>query len=232
MLHKETVTAELFDVLEQLMELPVLSPFRLVGGTSLSLAIGHRMSEDIDLFTHETYGSVDFEEIEKQIRARFSFVSNSMDVFPEIRRMPNHTGVSLQVGQDEPRSVKVDIMNWSEPFFEQPETIEGIRSATIKDIALMKMETISKEGRKKDFWDMSAILEKHSLSSLLDLYAKHKPYYSVQEVKDGFVNFTKAEQMPDPICLNKKTWEDIKSDLKKKVQQLTLTPKKSRGLWP
>ena len=37
------------------MELEELNSFRLVGGTSLSLQIGHRMSVDIDLFTDAVY---------------------------------------------------------------------------------------------------------------------------------------------------------------------------------
>jgi len=38
--------------------------FRLVGGTALSLHLGHRMSADIDLFTDAAYGSVDLDAIE------------------------------------------------------------------------------------------------------------------------------------------------------------------------
>ena len=36
------------------------TPFRLVGGTSLSLQLGHRMSDDIDLFTDDPYDSFNF----------------------------------------------------------------------------------------------------------------------------------------------------------------------------
>jgi hypothetical protein len=38
----------------------IFSPFRLAGGTALSLQIGHRKSIDIDLFTDQIYGSIDF----------------------------------------------------------------------------------------------------------------------------------------------------------------------------
>ena len=48
-LHKETVSDALWWTLKQLMEIEVLLPFRLVGGTSLSLQLGHRISVDIDL---------------------------------------------------------------------------------------------------------------------------------------------------------------------------------------
>jgi len=40
-------------------------PFRLVGGTNLSLLYGHRKSDDIDLFTDADYGSLDFDSFLK-----------------------------------------------------------------------------------------------------------------------------------------------------------------------
>lgn len=46
--------------------------FRLVGGTALSLQLGHRMSVDIDLFTDAPYRSVDFTAIEKRFGGDFS----------------------------------------------------------------------------------------------------------------------------------------------------------------
>jgi hypothetical protein len=47
------------------MKEPILENFILVGGTSLSLQLGHRISIDIDLFTDSPYGSVDFKAIQK-----------------------------------------------------------------------------------------------------------------------------------------------------------------------
>ena len=45
------VTPLLKDILINLMTENLFLPFRLVGGTALSLQIGHRMSVDIDLFS-------------------------------------------------------------------------------------------------------------------------------------------------------------------------------------
>lgn len=50
MLHHETTSNELFDVLVRLMSMAELSDFRLVGGTALSLLRGHRESVGIDMF--------------------------------------------------------------------------------------------------------------------------------------------------------------------------------------
>ena len=49
-LHWETVTPLLKEVLGLLMSEKIFIPFRLVGGTNLSLRYVHRLSVDIDLF--------------------------------------------------------------------------------------------------------------------------------------------------------------------------------------
>lgn len=51
MLHRETVSQVLLDLLQRLFSFHELDEFVLVGGTALSLRIGHRRSVDIDLFT-------------------------------------------------------------------------------------------------------------------------------------------------------------------------------------
>jgi hypothetical protein len=59
MLHKETsgcrpVQPSTLELLEKLMQVEELKDFALLGGTSLALRWGHRISEDIDLFTNQT----------------------------------------------------------------------------------------------------------------------------------------------------------------------------------
>ena len=49
MLRKETVEEGTLDLIKKLMADDVFSDFNLVGGTALSLMIGHRKSIDIDL---------------------------------------------------------------------------------------------------------------------------------------------------------------------------------------
>jgi len=63
MLYWNTVNELLKNSLLTLMKAKELLDFRLVGGTALSLHLGHRMSVDIDLFTDATYKSIDFELI-------------------------------------------------------------------------------------------------------------------------------------------------------------------------
>ena len=55
MLYTETVEPFTFSILEQLLGMPELMKFSLVGGTALSLKYGHRLSEDLDLFSSEPF---------------------------------------------------------------------------------------------------------------------------------------------------------------------------------
>ena len=50
MLHYKSVNRELLELLAFLMRQQEFDNFTLVGGTSLALQIGHRISIDIDLF--------------------------------------------------------------------------------------------------------------------------------------------------------------------------------------
>lgn len=55
MLHKETVERRTLELLMTLMQDEGLKDFALVGGTALSLYMGHRKSVDLDFFSHPLY---------------------------------------------------------------------------------------------------------------------------------------------------------------------------------
>ena len=55
MVHLNTIDPPLYKVLIDFCRFPELSNFSLVGGTALSLQIGHRKSEDLDFFTDRSF---------------------------------------------------------------------------------------------------------------------------------------------------------------------------------
>lgn len=83
------------------MESDLFHPFRLVGGTSLSLQLGHRKSDDIDLFTEAEYDSLNFDAIEHHLHQAFSYVS-------PIGQGPAGMGKSFLIGIDDQETVKLD----------------------------------------------------------------------------------------------------------------------------
>jgi hypothetical protein len=196
------------------MSLPDLSNFRLVGGTALSLLRGHRESVDIDMFCDGPYGGIPFDHILEVLRFKFPYVEET-SAFVGPSSQINNQGLYLFIGRDEETAIKTDILYWDAPYLYPPIVEDGIRLATVEDIAAMKLDTISRGGRKKDFWDLSEILETHKFSELLDVYKEKYPWFEVGDVLKGLTDFTIADQMPDPICYKKKDWGTIKAEMVK-----------------
>lgn len=124
------------------MDEPLFDRFRLVGGTSLSLQIGHRLSVDIDLFTNSAYGSVDFEELDAYLRRKFKYVSPAK--LPDIIAM----GVSYILGNNDKDSFKLDLYytdNFIRPIIVQ----ENVRLATTEEIIAMKVDVIRAVDEKR-----------------------------------------------------------------------------------
>ena len=82
MLHYHTVNPLLKESLFLFMKADEFDDLRLVGGTSLSLQIGHRESVDIDLFTDTPYGTLDFNSIDAYLENQFPYVDYIRDLFP------------------------------------------------------------------------------------------------------------------------------------------------------
>jgi len=147
MMYWKTVTPLLRDSLLKLMQAEEFKVFRLVGGTALSLQIGHRLSIDIDLFTDEDYGSVNFNILEKYLMQNFPIVDKG---FGGITGM----GKSFLIGSDIDNTVKLDVYYSNERFIEDAVEIEGVRMASVEEIIAMKVDVVLRGGRKKDFWDL------------------------------------------------------------------------------
>lgn len=52
---------------------------------------------------------------------------------------------------------------------------DGVRLASVEDIIAMKVDAISRGGRKKDFWDLHELMEKYDLSQMLALHRERPP---------------------------------------------------------
>lgn len=204
-IYLNTVSVVLWDVLKQLMTLEVLNSFRLVGGTSLSLQLGHRASVDIDLFTDAPYGSIHFDKIEAALFKTFPYV-DSLNVGTV------GMGKSYFIGTNENALVKLDLF-YTDPFIFPGIVEQHIRFSSIEEIAAMKFEVIAQEGRKKDFWDVHELLELYSLDDMIGFYLKRNPYgFTKPELLKQIINFSYAENDFTPICFKDKVWEIIKLD--------------------
>src|SRR5699024_383755 len=137
-LHKNTVQPATWDLLSGLMTLPELESFALVGGTNLSLKLGHRISVDIDLFTNEPFDTdLVYEAVSTQ--------------YPQVIKL-GERNQTLWLTIDD---VKIDFILHRYPYLKEIERFEGIRFLSLEDIIPMKLEAMATRGVKKDFWDLS-----------------------------------------------------------------------------
>lgn len=204
MLYYSTVSPNLKEALAELSNSDIFKAFRLVGGTAMSLQLGHRMSIDIDMFTDAPYGSIDFEEIEKYLKETFSFVVISSEL--------TSMGKSYFIGKSRDEAVKLDIF-YSDPFIREALLEDGIQMTHLDDIVAMKMEVIQNGGRKKDFWDLHELLEIYTIKEMIALHEQRYPYGHDKEViVSNLNNFESADEDLDVICLRGKYWEVIKAD--------------------
>ena len=188
------------------MKEELFKAFRLVGGTALSLQLGHRKSVDIDLFSEAEYGSIDFKAIEKYLLGEFSY----LDTFDLEIIGP---GKSYFAGKSADESIKLDVY-YTDPFIRPVLETDGIRLAEIDDILAMKIDVVSHGGRKKDFWDIDELLSAYSIENMLQLHKERYPYtHNEKEILSNFRNLEDADADFDPICLKGKHWEVIKLNI-------------------
>ena len=162
MLRKETVESSTFELLKMLQSEEVLQDARLVGGTALSLQIGHRTSEDLDLFTTEPF---DAQDVALVLSEKYAFI-------PRIVR-----GRTI-IGDID--GVKVDVIYHPFKWLDEPVMEDGVRMATTKDITAMKLHAIINSGqRPKDFVDVAYLSQLYSYDEmkafLLEKYPQYDP---------------------------------------------------------
>lgn len=199
MLHKETVSAETLDLIQRLMAEDELQGFKLVGGTALALMLGHRLSIDIDLFSDQPFNA--------------QVVADSLSSRYQINNLETDLNTFTCFIED----VKVDCMAHRYPWIGSEVSLEGIRMASMEDIAAMKLNAIATNGsRWKDFADMYELLEHRSLAQMLNYYEMKYPNVNKVTAFKSLVYHNDVKQTQDLKLLNKQVqWSDIVKRLKK-----------------
>ena len=207
-LHYQTVSPEFVDCLHKLMAHPAFKDFYLVGGTSLALQRGHRLSIDIDLFTCVPYGEMNTTEIEAALLEMFPYTDRTEEL--------HHSQMvySMYVGDSKEDCVKLDLC-YDDPLIFSLIEIDGLRIASEKEIAAMKIQAITQTvQRRKDFWDIHELLESYTLSEMVDWGIQRYPWSVTKEsVKDGIERLPNIKDFTEVVCVKGKYWEFIIEDL-------------------
>lgn len=194
MLHTNTVTAEVLQLISKLQGKPYLEEFYLVGGTGLALQIGHRKSDDIDLFTNSDF---DNSRVLEKLEEDFEFQADQIE--------KNTIKGTIH-------DIKVDLLSHKYALLDQIQNIEKIRIASIKDIAAMKVNAISNDGtRIKDFIDIYYLLETYSIEEILTFFSnKYKLRNSLHALKSlTYFQEVNLSDWPVIIANDKLSWKEI-----------------------
>lgn len=199
MLYLETVESSTLELLKKLQRLPVLEQTRLVGGTALALQLGHRKSIDLDFF-----GTVDCEA--EYLRESIAGIA-SLTILKE----SPHIHIYIVDG------IKVDIVNHKYPWLDDVVLEQGLRLASVSDIAAMKITAIIGRGTKKDFIDIAFLLHHFSLEEILHFYAAKYNDSSVFMAMKSLAYFDDAEADPMPDMFVNQSWQQVKAYILSKI---------------
>lgn len=203
MLHFDTIEPQTLNLLKGLMREPLLKETRLVGGTALALQLGHRSSIDIDLFGHFNCDDI-------QLRRMLA-------THGQLQVIATSENLKLFTLND----IKVDIVNYDSPWIDEVVEQDGLRLASVSEIAAMKVRAIVGCGTRKDFVDLYYLLQQFSIFQIMDLYHEKYPDFNDFIAVKSLTYFEDAEQAPMPMMRDLTSWDTMKEQIKQSVKQLT-----------
>lgn len=204
MLSFQTVEPHTLELLRNLMALPLSSETRLVGGTSLALQYGHRNSVDLDFFGILDDDLLAFRDCLESI--------SQVNVIKETKsiRIYNIDGV------------KIDFVDYSRyPWLADAVEEDGLRLASPKDIAAMKINAIEGRGTRKDFVDIYFLLQHYSLNEILGFYQEKYPEHSLFRALMSLSYFDDAEKQMMPKMFASVSWDEMKAYIIKEVEKIS-----------
>jgi Nucleotidyl transferase AbiEii toxin, Type IV TA system len=198
LLHTESVSPALMEIAKETLSIPEIEPYRLIGGTALALRFGHRKSIDIDLFASE--------KLNKRI------ISKAItDAFP---------GSKLDVTEHNVRGfingIKIELFDgWHAPFQEKPITIQGIRMASLMDIAYLKLDAVIDRREKKDYIDLHFLFKELTAIKIFQDFKKFNPHvsdksflFALNEVNTAYENKSVMPEMISSV-----SWKEISNSM-------------------
>lgn len=195
-MHKEAISVPTDRVLAKIAD-SVKDAFYLAGGTALAIQLGHRLSQDLDWFSAEDFARLALRERLSRL-GRFELTEEE-------------EGTLHGVLDD----VKVSFLRYAYPLLFPLVEFEGTKLADERDIAAMKLDAVSSRGSKKDFVDIYFLLQKYSLSELIEIF--EKKYAAIKfnklHILKSLSYFENADDEPTPIMLQPVSWEEVKKKI-------------------
>lgn len=203
MLHKDSqiIAPETFSLIQQLQTTSEIKEFNFVVGSN-ALQLGFRTSNDIDLFTPNSF---EYYQIISLLETRFNY---------RVAFVRNNTIICFI------NNIKVDFISHPYPYVLPPITEEGITFLSKQDIAAMKLNANVNSGQRiKDFIDVYVLLTEFSLNQMLEFYKKKYPNSNPLTAIKALNYFDDIDEAIDPPKMIKPI--PLKN-IRQRIQQATL----------
>lgn len=175
----------------------------LAGGTALALRLGHRRSVDLDFFTQK--------EFDEQILLANLKKTGQYE--------PEQTAWRTLKGQF--FNVSFSLFYYEYPVLQKSDDFQGVKIASLKDIAAMKINAIEDRGSKRDFVDLYFLSQMFSFSEMLEFY--DQKYHCLESHKYNILKslnyFEDAEGEDLPQMFKDVAWPMIKTFFQREVKK-------------
>ena len=205
MLQTQSVEKSLWNLLKDLQKKEIFNNYFLVGGTALSLQLGHRISYDIDLFTRN---NINKDEI-------MDLLNRDYKGNYQIHNIQN---IIFQISIND---IKIDFVKYDYNLIEDIKSEEGIRYLGKKDISAMKLMAIANRGdQAKDFIDIYYLLEEIGLKDMFEYYKQKFNQNDINPIKRSLVYFddiTKSNWLSVKLLKDTLSIEKVKQTIINKM---------------
>lgn len=205
-MHSKVLSQDAWQTIRALAGGGRLDSWTLAGGTGLALHLGHRYSEDLDLFGTESFDSARLaEELSGPGRVRIQSRSEA----------------TLHVELD---GLRISFLKAEAPLLFEGTAYRGLTVADPRDIGVMKLVAVGGRGSRKDFVDLFFLLKAGgTLPGLFELL--HRRFQNVDHntyhLLKSLVHFEDAQEEPMPTMIRPVEWTTVKETLVQAVRRMS-----------
>lgn len=208
--HHNVIPKDLQELIEAFFSLHPWPGFYLTGGTCLAeYYFGHRLSEDLDLFTNS---QEEFEEAKRLLKDPHN------PIYPQLTELRITSYILQFLYRKNPKTepIKMDLVLDTVPRVSQPIPFENVRLDSLEDILSNKMGCLISRNVVKDFLDLYQLVPASHLTA--------REVIDLGLVKEGGLDpLIVANQMefifhvetPAPTVQGKADWKELQLFFKK-----------------
>ena len=205
-MHPKVLSDGGWKIVAKVRRAGLLDGWALAGGTGLALQLGHRYSEDLDLFRPEAFDP-------ERLANGLSGVGRTV-----VQSRSEDTLHALVDG------LRLSFLRARPPLLFPGTEYRDLRVADPRDIAVMKLIAIGGRGSRKDFVDLFFYLQSGAtLDGVFDHLRRRFERLDFNEyhLLKSLAYFEHAESEPMPSMIKEIEWSDVRRCIEEEVRRLS-----------